>query len=114
MKNDEKRREALGEKDLECIARFYQGVIFESDMFFGCRYCRFVKECYVTGNDGRIRNPASHMDVIREKMGRITGFDLGYMYNPDNPAGKFGAYQNSRSLATASNGHLSDEPHSSE
>lgn len=110
---EDKNQERLNEKDLECIARFYQGVIFEDDMLFGCRYCRFMHECLLVGQDGKIK-PALHLDTIRKKLEAITGLDLGCIYHPDNPERKFDVYRNSRSLVTAFDRHSSDEPYSSE
>ncbi len=89
---EDKNQERLNEKDLECIARFYQSVIFEDDMLFGCRYCRFMHECLLD-RDGRLK-PVLHLDIIRKKLERITGLDLGCMYNPGNPESKFAVYQN--------------------
>lgn len=92
---EEKKPEVLNEKDLECIARFYQGVIFENDMLFGCRYCRFMHECLLMEQDGRMK-PALHLDTIRKKLGKITGLDLGYAYNPGNPERKFAAHSHAK------------------
>lgn len=75
----------LDEKDLECIARLLQSTIFAEDLLFGCKYCRFSQECHCSNT---IKNKM-HIDVIREKLERITGLDFGYHYDPGNPDAKF-------------------------
>lgn len=94
--------ENLTEKDFVCISRLLQGSIFENDLFYGCKYCAYSKECEISHLYGQ----GMYINEIRSKLQRITGIDLGFAYNPCNPQEKF-AYQNTLESANLTNGHSS-------
>ena len=78
----------MDDKDLMCVARILQSVLFENKMgivFYGCIFCDNAVECaqlfYKTGN--------VHFDSVRKTLQDITGVDLGYHYNRNNPEAKF-------------------------
>lgn len=75
----------LNEKDLYCITKILQSSIFENNLFFGCKYCKYKKKCSKSFE----RNHALHFDVVRRKLQNITKLDMGYMYNPKCPETKF-------------------------
>lgn len=79
----------LTEKDVNCIARLLQGSIFEKNIFYGCQYCKYGKECVESQKKERLM----HVDIVRKKLQQITGVNMDYQYNPDNPLKKF-TYQN--------------------
>ena len=64
----------LTEKDLHCIARIFQGVIYkDGDMFHCCRYCMNEKECTQEVKT----NQTLHFDRVQKKLQDITGVYLG-------------------------------------
>lgn len=75
----------LTEKDVACIARLLQGSIFEDSIFYACRYCKYRKECL----ESHRKSQDMHVDTVRKKLQQLTGIDLDYRYNRDNPLEKF-------------------------
>ena len=63
----------LTEKDLNCIARIFQGVIYkDGDMFHCCRYCIHGAEC---SENVKFQRPI-HFDYLRKRIQDITGVYL--------------------------------------
>lgn len=88
----------LTERDIHCVARILQGVIFEDCLFFGCQYCQFANACQINGRF------AAHFDVIRKKLEWLTGLYFGNCYNPASPEKVFN-YQSDRDCAERKMGH---------
>ena len=76
----------LTEKDVACIARLLQGSIFEDSILYACQYCKYGKECL----ESHQKSQDMHVDTVRKKLQQLTGINLDYRYNPDNPLEKFG------------------------
>lgn len=78
-------RRQLNEKDLHCIARTFQGMLYEDSMHYGCRFCKYAEECYKTvENNGEL-----YFDVVKEKLQNLTGLYMGICYDPAKPEETF-------------------------
>lgn len=68
----------MDEKDLYCIAKVMQGMIFKDEFFGGCRDCKNGKVCM----DKLQKEKKVHFDIVRMKLQDLTGVDLAYGRTP--------------------------------
>ena len=94
----------LDEKDLHCITRILQSLMYEGKYFFGCQYCDYREGC--------ARDGTRYFDEARKKLAEVTGLYTDKLYKPDNP-GHFFGYRLARSFTSRNNGQVSEVvPHS--
>ena len=74
----------LTDKDLHCIARMLQSVLFAENIFYGCNFCKYKNECF-QGNTVNNMNDTH----VRKKLQEITGINLDLFFNRNNPEAKF-------------------------
>lgn len=84
MANNQK----LDEKDLYCIARMLQSVLFSDSLFYGCNYCRYRSKCFEGDKPA-----ATHLEEVRRKLQDITEVDLKPIYDRNNLEVKFRNHQ---------------------
>ena len=67
----------LDEKDVYCLCRVLQSLIYVGKYYFGCRFCKYNDECD--------KEATVHFDDVRRKIGKKTGLYMDKIYNPANP-----------------------------
>lgn len=77
----------INDKDLMCASRIIQSALFENGtgILYGCESCIYSEQCFNQLKE----NGEMYIDSLREKLQEITGVNLDYHYNPDNPEAKF-------------------------
>lgn len=71
---------ALSEKDLHCMGRVLQSLLYEDSMFFCCSgYCRYSEEC---GKEF-VNSRKIYFDTVRVKVNDALGIYMGKLINPD-------------------------------
>ena len=70
--------DALTEKDLYCIARLLQGIIYEHEICGACKYCRMFKECWTDD----LSQWETQYHATRKHLQEATGLYFGLMHNP--------------------------------
>lgn len=71
----------MDEKDVYCMARVLQGVIYEGNPLYGCVYCKYGSDCETAmKNDHPI-----YLSNLRKNLSEASGLYLGLMqYSPDD------------------------------
>lgn len=68
------KKNSLTKKDLHCLARTLQGILYmEGDMFGGCNYCLYQEKCNESAKKGRVYL----IDNVTKKLQKITCVYLG-------------------------------------
>jgi hypothetical protein len=85
--SSKKDRNELTTKDIMCVSRVVQSALFDNPIgiFYGCKTCPHSNMC----EEILKKSGVLHFDSLRKKLQEITGVDLNYSYNPDNPEAKF-------------------------
>ncbi len=76
----------LGKKDIICITRILQSVLFknDTDIFFSCKYCEYQSQCIEMIRQGNTSK--FHFNIVRKKLQSITGLDLSIVGSEDAEA----------------------------
>lgn len=76
---DAKKRMILSDIEAYCLAKALQSVLFSdefndgnSNLFYGCRFCKYQKEC----SSGEKLHSNMIFDRLRSKLGKAAGVDL--------------------------------------
>ena len=71
VKKGEEMNITLSEKELYCMARLLQSMIFFKEIFHCCKYCKYEPECVQTF-------PKMEFDLLRKNLDKETGVYLGF------------------------------------
>lgn len=60
----------LNDKDIDCIARIFQSLIFAQDEYYGCQFCKYFKECSKSFMTTEYHT--NHFDIVLNKLQKTT------------------------------------------
>lgn len=70
----------LDEKDVYCMTRVLQGMIYEGSLLYGCEFCKYSSDCRTAMKSDR----SIYFSELRKHLSEATGLYLGLMqYSPD-------------------------------
>lgn len=81
----ETEKTELNDKDIDCIARIFQSLIFAHDEYYGCQFCKYFKECSESFMTTEYHT--NYFDIVLNKLQKIT--QLGFIPGKSGLRNKF-------------------------